>query len=839
MKSIKNISLYIFFIIFLNEVQAQDFNLYNPSNELYLYSASSEGANGFRYNPAVLGLKHRLNITFNMFINNYKNKTYLDEADLLINSGIIGIGSRIFNDRANNQTITQFSGGLGFGSRSFCGGIGFDYIYSSSSMPLPVFTAIPKTSKFRYTFGLLYRPADFISLAFTFKTNETINLKKRTTEKYTIGAAIRPLKTDFLTLTGDFSFLPYTNNKIFDYRQIKAGTEIKILNGVYLNGNINVINNPDRKYLYTLGLRFDLPSASVIYNNTISKINNQNYSESYPLKTAGSHFSLTYNLERRKSIVPERKKILEITLSGAFQDYTTEDVFFGLLGSGKKSVHEVIADIDYASNDESVKGLLLSIYPLSSGRFEINSAIEELTNSIIRFKNKGKSVTAYFPQDITPGGYYIATFADKIIMPAEALFFYGLSLNIFNYNSFLEKYGIDLQTFYAGKYKLTFQGLLDSTTQEGKETINRILDIVYDKMLERIKTGRKISIDDKMAEYLSKPMTGPEALSLGLVDKLGWKEDAIEIAEKSSGSTNIVKDFNRSEWETQWGEFPQIAIVGVYSSITTGESEAPAPITLPIPFIGGGRSTGSETVVRQLEDAFSNPKVKAVVLRVDSGGGSALGSAEINAAIIRLKRKYKKPLIVSMGGAAASGGYYVSASADKIFSDELTITGSIGVFYAIPNLDSLMKQQRIKVEIFKRGEYSDIGSFYKELDQQETEIIQNIINFYYDRFILAITEGRKISKEEAEEVAQGRVWLGTDAFNKKLVDEIGGLYEAIQYCKQIAKIKGKYKLVYYAVPDGNKLNEIITGSVLSYFQHHLTDLLGLGQNINELPEIKY
>lgn len=456
-----------------------------------------------------------------------------------------------------------------------------------------------------------------------------------------------------------------------------------------------------------------------------------------------------------------------------------------------------------------------------------------------RFRAKGKSITAYFPQDAGPGGYYIATYADDIVMPPEALFFYGLSINIFNYNSLLEKYGIDLQTFYAGKYKLTFQGLLDSTTQQGKEVIDRILDIIYEKMIGRVTKGRNLNVDDYLRDKLSQPLTGNEALRLKLVDKLGWYDDAKSIAENKSKTNNIVSTFNRSEWDNIWGEPDQIAVIGVYSTITTGNSQPPPPVTLPIPYVGGSRSTGSESVVKQLEDAFSNPKIKAVVLRVDSGGGSALGSAEINAAIIRLKKKYKKPFIVSMGGAAASGGYYVSASADKIFSDGLTVTGSIGVFTARPNIDSLLKWQKIKVENFKRGENSDIGTFYKPLDKEDIEIIQGIIDYYYDRFTLAVSEGRKMSREEVEAIAQGRVWLGTDAYNKKLVDEIGGLYEALKYARKEAGINQRYKIVYYAVPGGNKINEVITSSVLNYFSTYLIDMFGIDETNSDGIDIKY
>jgi protease-4 len=191
-----------------------------------------------------------------------------------------------------------------------------------------------------------------------------------------------------------------------------------------------------------------------------------------------------------------------------------------------------------------------------------------------------------------------------------------------------------------------------------------------------------------------------------------------------------------------------------------------------------------------------------------------------------------------MGGAAASGGYYVSVSADKIFCDELTVTGSIGVFYAKPNLDSLVKGQKIKVENFKRGEFSDISSIYKHIDDKEIEIIQGMIDYYYDNFITAVSEGRNISKEEADKVAQGRVWLGSDAFNKQLVDEIGGLYDAVSYAKKQNKIGKRFKLTYYAVHGGETINQIVTASVLQYFENSIIKLFGFDDEDKGI-DIKY
>ena len=822
--------IFFFLLIISTNLRSQDFNLFNPSNEIYLFSAYDEGANAFRYNPAVLGLGHKLNVDFNIFLENYNHKTKPNEIDILVNSGILGLAwrnSTVFYKGLHNLNNNFFSLGLGFGNKSVSGGLLFEYS-TSNKQRTPDYFDYGK-SRFSYGGGFLYRPNKMLSTAFVIRTDKSFDKESWLGLNFTVGAAFRPLVLDNISLMFDFGFIPYVNRGFFEKHMIKIGVDFKPANGIHIFGNFTRFNTGTINDNINLGIRFDLPNFGVRYTNSFNKFTERDNSfTSY--KSAGQQISLSYNLEKRESIVKEKKRIFELTLSGKLQDYNTKDIFFGLLGEGKRSVHEVIADIDYAANDESVSGMLLKIYPLSGGLiFEPNAAVEELTNALVRFKKTGKKITAFLPENAKTSEYYIASFADKIIMPEEGILFYGLTIQVINFKQFLEKYGIELQNFYAGKYKLTFQGLLDSSTAEGKEVIERILDVVYSKMLDRIQKGRNITIDDYMRMKLSQPLTGREAKRLGLIDENGWFSDAKDIAEKESNSRELFTSLNRSKWDDVWGEPDEIAIIGVYSSITSGESRGPDPVK--IPFFSSGRSTGSETIVRQLEDAFSNPKVKVIILRVDSGGGSALGSAEINAAIVRLKKKYKKPFLVSMGGAAASGGYYISVNADKIFCDELTVTGSIGVYSSIPNLDSLLEQQKIKVETYKRGENSDINTITRKLNKQELEIMQGIVDYYYDRFIDAVTEGRKLTREEAERIAQGRVWLGTDAFNKHLVDEIGGLYETIKYAKKVGKLGNRYKLVYYAVPGGNKINEIVTASVVQYFQKNLLKLLGFDKDI--------
>jgi len=775
----------------------------------------------------VLGLGHKFNLSVGWLLEKKNQEVYVNEFDLLANSGNFGFGFR----RAGVSpgfSLSVISLGLGFGNKSFSAGGVVEYSHRTLYTSGRYFD--PAGGRWNGGLGLIFRPSEFFSTALTFKSSEALSQASGLSSKLSAGIGIRPFQNSRLTLLFDGGTVLYGNEGIFKTNFYKAGVDVKLFHGLHLNASYLRINDIIKQEFINLGFTFYAPHVSLRNNNTGGR--NIGYRDfdlnfNHAITYSNSNVIFSYSIEKTESVIPSGKRIFEISLSGDLQDYNTQDLFFGVLGKGKRSIHEVIADIDYAAKDESVKGILMKVYPLSTGRMEINAAVEELTGAMTRFRAAGKTITVYFPQDARPAEYYIGTFADKIVLPEEGILFYGLSMDVINYKQFLAKYGIELHTFYAGKYKLTFQGVLDSTTEEGKEVINRILDVVYDKMLDRISEGRKIKVDDYMITKLSQPLSGREALRLGLVDANGWYEDAKNIAEKESKlEGRFEKKVDRKIWDQEWGEPDEIAIIGVYGGITSGESEPPDPFRLPLPFIGGARTTGSETVVRQLEDAFSNPRVKAVILRVDSGGGSALASAEINEAIIRLKKKYKKLFLVSMGGAAASGGYEVSLSADRIFSDELTLTGSIGVLYPKPNLDSLVKGQKIKIQTFKRGDYSDIESMFKGVSKEEIEIIQGLIDYYYDKFVDAVSKGRNLTKEEVEEIAQGRVWLGTDALKKKLVDETGGLYDAVNYAKKISKIDKRFKLVYYSVPGGETISNILTSSIIKY----LEKLLGLNDD---------
>src|SRR4030095_372661 len=382
----KKISFILFFTttIITQNICSQDFNLYVPSSEMFLFTAYDEGALGFRNNPAVLGLKHRFNVSLSGFLENYRGKVYLNEGDISINTGILGLAYRYSHPGTGRGTISQpnysydqnsFYIALGFGNKTISGGLSYE---TNSRPDYDEFYRyqVETKSKNRFGFGLLYRPFKFLSTALVIKSPSAYLPDQGTAVKYSFGSAVRLLGNDLLTFLVDFSILPYYG-EIFERNQLKVGVDLKVRNGIYINGNYGMLNAPEFSDFINFGLRFDMPHSSVKYNNTFTRYDNHgDYNEDLPFKSQGNYFALSYSMERKETIVPEDKKVLEITLSGSLQDYNTEDVFFGVFGQGKRSVHEIIADIDAAAADKSIRGLLLKVYPLSTGRFEINAAIE-------------------------------------------------------------------------------------------------------------------------------------------------------------------------------------------------------------------------------------------------------------------------------------------------------------------------------------------------------------------------------------------------------------------------------------------------------------------------------
>ncbi|MBM3288050.1 MAG: signal peptide peptidase SppA, partial [Candidatus Eisenbacteria bacterium] len=337
----------------------------------------------------------------------------------------------------------------------------------------------------------------------------------------------------------------------------------------------------------------------------------------------------------------------------------------------------------------------------------------------------------------------------------------------------------------AGKYKSTFHSIgAGPLTDEQREEVQGLVDDVYAEIVRAVVEGRGLSRERAELVCDGRMFYGHQAVEAGLVDSLAFWADAKAVAVRLAGrkppeETDGITTLSVSDWRDKaydWHPGPTIAVVGAYGSIDVGKGGHDP--------VWGGESIGSETLVAALARARRDPRVQAVVLRVDSGGGSALASDIIWKETMRVAAK--KPLIVSMADVAGSGGYYIACAAERIFVDPLTITGSIGVVGMKPSLAGLYEKIDATHETFKRGQYADMWSTTRRATDDELAMAEDLMERHYDDFVAKVAQGRKLDEARVREIGQGRVYTGNQAVAIGLADQLGGLSEAIDYaCERI------------------------------------------------------
>ena len=313
-----------------------------------------------------------------------------------------------------------------------------------------------------------------------------------------------------------------------------------------------------------------------------------------------------------------------------------------------------------------------------------------------------------------------------------------------------------------------------------------------------------------------------EAIEAGLIDLAGREKEAKEELGRLAGEErpDRIKTGSiggRTYRKERWTPPPAIAIVGAYGSIRSGKSKRD--------FLSGGRTMGPETVVKQLEAASRNPGVKAIVFRVDSGGGSAVASNDILTELRRIQEEKGIPVVISMGNIAGSGGYWISMYGDAIFADPFTITGSIGVVFAKPVIERLYEKVGITNEVFKAGEHADAMSAGRHLTDEEMELLGGYIDGMYDYFLEHVSKSRKIEMDEVKRIARGRVYFGTQALDLRLIDKLGGLGDAVEHAAALAGIEEDYRTVYYKAFPGFVLR-IGAGGIGEAVSRSLGSILG-------------
>jgi protease-4 len=475
--------------------------------------------------------------------------------------------------------------------------------------------------------------------------------------------------------------------------------------------------------------------------------------------------------------------VLVLNIKGSMPDYVAEDPLAKALGAEDNSLTGLLWQIRKAKADKRIKAMLLDVDLSSTGWGQA----DEIRDAIADFRTSGKPVYAYMLL-ATNKEYYIATACDRIyVSPSGNLFTFGLAAEAVFMRGSLDKLGIYPDVFKIGKYKNAPDMFTEKKMSDGqREVINSMLDDLYGRLVNTIAEARKKSPDEVKAIIDNAPYTAQQAKEVGLIDDAKYRDEVENELKKRLGYKDeerlqIVKgsdyrDVKPESLDLNKGE--KIAVIYASGAIGLGSSD-------DSPF--GDQSVGSDTMVKALNLARDDKSIKAIVIRIDSPGGSAFASDEIWHAIENAKAK--KPVVVSMGDVAASGGYYIACNANRILAEPSTITGSIGIFAGKPVMKGFYDWIGMSNEYVLRGKNAGMFRETEQFSPDERAKFQDIISrAYYDQFVPKVAKGRNKTPEEVNAIGQGRVWMGSQAKENGLVDEFGGLERAIAVAKQLANL---------------------------------------------------
>jgi len=464
-----------------------------------------------------------------------------------------------------------------------------------------------------------------------------------------------------------------------------------------------------------------------------------------------------------------------------------EDLDFGIFQSNKTvGLNDMLDCIRKAKTDDNITGIYLNPMDIQAGM----ATVEEIRAALKDFKTSGKFIYAY-GEYLSQKAYYLTTVADTLVLnPQGSVDFRGLGGERTFYKKALEKLGVEVQIVRHGKFKAAVEPfLLEKMSDENRLQTQTYLNSLWKEMLTDISASRKLSLDELngIADMVASFRKADFAKEKNLVDRLKYKDEVINDLKKLTGTSekddvkaiDIFKYVKVPENREQKGiARKKIAVIYASGSIDTGTSED---------------DIKSEDLSRAIREARRDSSIKAIVLRINSPGGSAYGS-EVIWREVKLAAE-TKPVIASMGDVAASGGYYIAAAADTIMADRTTITGSIGIFGMIPNAQKLLTDKLgITQDVVTTNAHSDMISLTRPMSAFERDLMQQTIEDGYDTFISRVAEGRKMDKTAVDEIGQGRVWAATNAKEIKLIDVYGGLTDAIELAKKMANLD-TYRIV--------------------------------------------
>ncbi len=471
------------------------------------------------------------------------------------------------------------------------------------------------------------------------------------------------------------------------------------------------------------------------------------------------------------------------------------------------TLRQVVETIDAAREDDRILGIYL--HSTSFGGNNGFATLREVREALERFQDSGKTIIAY-DQDWSEGEYYLASVSNEILLnPLGMVEMNGLSSETTFLTGGLQKYGIGVQVTRVGKYKSAVEPfVLNQSSPESRQQTEKLLSDIWSDFLATVDRREKITVQQVQQVVNTRGMLmATEAQQQGFVDRLAYFDEVVAQLKELTGKKEDDRTFEQislpryatvseEQKEKKERSAPEIAIVYADGEIVSGE--------------GGSTQVGGDRLAKELRDLRRNEDVKAVVLRVNSPGGSATASEVIQREVQLIAES--KPIVVSMGNVAASGGYWISSYGSKIFAQPNTVTGSIGVFGMLLNVQGLGNQQGITWDVVKTGPYADIDTITRPKTAQEMAIIQQMVDRIYARFLNLIVESRNLPAQKVSEIAQGRVWSGQEAQKLGLVDEIGGLNDAILAAAELAELGDTWKVNEY--PQTRTFEQILIDRLL-------------------------
>jgi len=488
----------------------------------------------------------------------------------------------------------------------------------------------------------------------------------------------------------------------------------------------------------------------------------------------------------------EQDSLLVFDLSANITDSPVgesgEELIAEALGSGgppRLQLRKIVSAIDAAAEDSRIAGLYLhgSVLPQNLGSGY--AAILDVRAALERFRAAGKPVLAYVVAPNTRD-FLLASAADRVAMnPMGMMMIPGLAAEVMYFGGAFEKYGIGVQIARAGQYKSAGEAFVqDHMSPEEREQLTALLNDLWAEVIVRISTSR--SLEDGVLQGLidrEALISANDAIENGLIDEIRDFSDLLGELKQMTGEADTARTFRQiaiSDYVKATEPLPGIPVRGPKIAVVYAEGEI-------VDGEGSSGTVGGDRLARELRTVRADDEIKAVVLRVNSPGGSAIASDVIRRELIMLRQD--KPLVISMGTVAASGGYWIAAESDRIFAQPNTITGSIGVIAMIPNVQGLTEKVALNVETVQTGRNADIFSLMKPRDEEAMAIIQERIGEVYDQFLDLVAAGRQMDRNAVDEIAGGRVWSGADALENGLVDELGSLRNAIEYAASLSQLE--------------------------------------------------